>query len=637
MSNSPVRTVVWLDHDKQAVQQVANDVGAAKRNQKDRRLVSEAFRFENVIVKPGDRLVQRARDAIVARCGERPDLVLVDLAFEDEHQTESSVEVGRGLALDLMEQLATKVGVYTRQPLSPLRRAQLTSDGLSLVLEQITFASEGPNRLTGDQWSDLFNKMIGESGNTKNEAPAEGGDGAQSSARAETSSESAGKILAIAEPSQPGEVLRPDQILTAMHPKDWHGLYVVGSFDKRITFYSQQARALTLVRALFEDRDLRKGERVAVIGGGAAGITAAMACASKGCETHLYERRDSVLYVQKESQHRYLHPHIYDWPQVGSTESDAQLPLLNWSAGYAHEIAANLRSNVEKFVAASDGLLSVHTNSKITKCEKTGETQSRIRIVGNEGSNEGKINEGFHVAIIANGYGPDDKRPSTPSYWSPDEITASHDKEKRHILISGSGDGGLVDLARASLDGFRHDAILNELAGLEELGHEMERIDDIARRARRHNGSVPNLRKDYDQLEIPQDIIDKIKSQRRTDNEVTFNFRDPSIYSLDCALINRLLAVLLLKAEVVKQKHAEIKEDSIKQLDGGRYRVTFNGADDTGEFDLVILRHGPKRDYFEKRWPDIAPDCKELAGKLAELGLTGTLSSCTREWYANNK
>lgn len=624
------RTIVWLDHSQEGVDQVSNGIGSAIRNQKkDRMKVSEAFRFIGIIVRPGDNLVHRAKDAIIENCSGYPDLVLVDLNFEDEHQSESSIDVGRGLALDLMDQMPVKVGVYTRLDLSPLRRAQLTSDGLALVLEHILIAYDGPKRLTGDQWSDLFDKIINKADSVIVQPP-------ETLIRIQTAVQQDPHNLptlhkALSLPRM-ADKLTPDQILIAMRPKDCVGLYVLGSFDKRITFYAQQVRALTLVRALFEGKDLRAGQRVAVIGGGAAGITAAVASATKGCETHLYERRDSILYLQKESAHRFLHPHIYDWPEEWSTETDAGLPLLNWSAAYANELATNLRRQASQFRDGHTSLFKIHTDSKIKELEQTGQRDKRIRILGNEG----RIDDEFHVVIIAIGYGLDENPPSTTSYWSPDSITGSHEKEKLAILVSGSGDGGLIDLARATLQDFRHDNTLNQLTGLKTLGHAMKDIDERALLEQRRGGKAINLLNEYEKLTVEPSIVAKIRTMKRNDTDVTFNYRSPGVFSLNSALINRLLGFLLLKAEIVKPKYGAINAEKVKPVDAGRYRVAFNGEEDTCDFDLVILRHGPPREYFDRRFPNLAVNCSELGGKLAEIGLTGTLTHETYNWYQND-
>ena len=64
------------------------------------------------------------------------------------------------------------------------------------------------------------------------------------------------------------------------------------------------------------------------------------------------------------------------------------------------------------------------------------------------------------------------------SYWDSDKISEEDrysKKASRDVLISGTGDGGLIDLLRYCSSDFRHDLILRRLQN-EWLGR-----DDLAR------------------------------------------------------------------------------------------------------------------------------------------------------------
>ena len=119
------------------------------------------------------------------------------------------------------------------------------------------------------------------------------------------------------------------------------GLYFVGTLDRRITFYSQQVRALELVRAMHESGKVDTSESIAVVGAGAAGVTCALALALLDCRVTLFDPADEVLQLQSDSP-RLLHPHIYEWPSLGSLERDAALPFLNWELETGGAVAAKL-------------------------------------------------------------------------------------------------------------------------------------------------------------------------------------------------------------------------------------------------------------------------------------------------------
>jgi NADPH-dependent 2,4-dienoyl-CoA reductase/sulfur reductase-like enzyme len=66
--------------------------------------------------------------------------------------------------------------------------------------------------------------------------------------------------------------------------------FAVGIFERGITLYRQQMRALNLIHAMLMTAPLKPGSKIAVIGGGAFGMTAAAAGAWVGYEVKLYER-----------------------------------------------------------------------------------------------------------------------------------------------------------------------------------------------------------------------------------------------------------------------------------------------------------------------------------------------------------
>ena len=119
-------------------------------------------------------------------------------------------------------------------------------------------------------------------------------------------------------------------------------LYIVGSFARSVTVYSQQVRAIGLVDALAGLGRLRQSSRVAVIGGGIAGITAAAALCKIGIRPVIFEKESELAQLQRTSGRRYLHPHIYDWPITSIEDADAKLPVMNWTAKMASEVVEDL-------------------------------------------------------------------------------------------------------------------------------------------------------------------------------------------------------------------------------------------------------------------------------------------------------
>jgi hypothetical protein len=113
--------------------------------------------------------------------------------------------------------------------------------------------------------------------------------------------------------------------------------FVLGTFERGVTVYRQQIRALNLIHAFVdassgENKVIAPGSRVAVIGGGAFGITAAAALAYANFQTTLFERQQFLLPLQRGCTTRWIHPTFYDWPDASSERETARLPILDWAS-----------------------------------------------------------------------------------------------------------------------------------------------------------------------------------------------------------------------------------------------------------------------------------------------------------------
>ena len=63
-----------------------------------------------------------------------------------------------------------------------------------------------------------------------------------------------------------------DEIIAEALVPDTHSVFVLGSFEQRVTVYAQQVRAFNLVDAILSRGLLQDTGSVAIVGGGAAGI-----------------------------------------------------------------------------------------------------------------------------------------------------------------------------------------------------------------------------------------------------------------------------------------------------------------------------------------------------------------------------
>ena len=137
------------------------------------------------------------------------------------------------------------------------------------------------------------------------------------------------------------------QFLESARPFHGENRFIVGTFERGITFYRQQVRALNLIYAFVKARSddgksiIAPNSRIGIIGGGAFGITAAAAAAYAGFNTRLFEGHQFLLPLQRGCTTRWLHPRFYDWPDPSSESHVARLPMLNWAASTAAVVAKN--------------------------------------------------------------------------------------------------------------------------------------------------------------------------------------------------------------------------------------------------------------------------------------------------------
>ncbi|HEX8434030.1 FAD-dependent oxidoreductase, partial [Archangium sp.] len=191
-------------------------------------------------------------------------------------------------------------------------------------------------------------------------------------------------------------MLTERDILRQMAVRDEAGVYVLGCFERRITLYTQQVRALNLVHSLFTEERLKPGSKLAVIGGGAAGLTAAAGAATRGARVTVFEQASDLLPMFRNNRQRWLHPHLYDWPEEGSEEEQANLPVLDWQADLAGNVAERILTQWQPL--AQQYGIEVHT--RVQRLQLVPGSDAPRRITWNTASfDEGE----FEVVILAVG------------------------------------------------------------------------------------------------------------------------------------------------------------------------------------------------------------------------------------------
>ncbi len=410
--------------------------------------------------------------------------------------------------------------------------------------------------------------------------------------------------------------LLPQDIVDGAAVRGRPNLFVIGCFDRRITFYSQQVRALSLVHALKELGYFNASSRIAVIGGGAAGTTAAAAVALvSNANVILFETAGELLSLQSSTERRWLDPHIYDWPAHDTVDPIANLPILDWESGTCR--------SVREDVLVGFGDISVRLGQRLqrrTRHQVLGLTLAAdgydLRFVDLDSPAPGDgSTERFNMVLLAVGFGLEPREPveniQSASYWSDAGVPVAEFEGRLtpRFFISGAGDGGLIDLVAAGATNFDHAgmiAMISQHPGIAELSPTLAGIDVRARTADAAGNRFDFLSA-YDDELLAQltaiGLVAAVAGQLRPGVRLTLQTQQAEMFEVSTSTLNRLAAYLTIKAcEADAQRTFRHLQCSAVTRVGVPVPAPEPAADfwldcagETVAADAVIVRRGPGR------------------------------------------
>jgi hypothetical protein len=347
------------------------------------------------------------------------------------------------------------------------------------------------------------------------------------------------------------------------------GIYLVGSLERGVTVYNQQLRAHNLAWALWEleqKRTRRRIGRVAIVGGGITGLTMAACILSlfEDVSVFVFEQLWDLCPLQQGSDGRWLHPKIYDWPAEGSRAPSASLPVLNWSEGRASDVVRTIVQSFSRYCASfADtpdrlsvvlGLRHFQIDAKTREIYWVGSKAIRAGAFFHSGGSEGGSMV-FDSIVLAAGFGLETLEPgySTPSYWRNEQLGQPVlNTPQRRYIVSGFGDGALIDLSRLTIERFRQDTIVYELfkENIEAVeAYFSDRISSVSRDA-----NMFELFRSVE-LELLGPAKAELSNRIRKDTHVTLHLRGRNgeikafseIFGRHSSLLNRLITYLLYR------------------------------------------------------------------------------------------
>jgi len=366
-------------------------------------------------------------------------------------------------------------------------------------------------------------------------------------------------------------------------------VFMVGTFDKGITVLSQQIRALNLVWALVESGTVpleqppesgfldsgSSRKRIAVIGAGFAGMTVAAGLLKKrvNADITVFERRDTVLPLQHGSDSRWLHPHIYDWPSKGSEAYSAALPVLNWTASRASDVVVQVLTEWAevagpehwvpeatmtapkirvfcntRHIQVSDGATHLPSMTVEWIGEERDSGDPAVAVLG--GPNPVGESKQFDIVVLAVGFGLE--AGSSTSYWRNETLAQPRlGQARRTYIVSGSGDGAMIDMFRLRIAHFRQDRILAELfSGHDALLGHLRSVRD----SNPGGTEFEDLRAVWEDSSLADSahrVQERLRNRLRQDTTVLLRVRKPSFANLFVAkrvsFQNQVLAYLLYR------------------------------------------------------------------------------------------
>ncbi|MFS8036696.1 ABC-three component system protein [Xanthobacter sp. AM11] len=455
------------------------------------------------------------------------------------------------------------------------------------------------------------------------------------------------------------DALLAQDVVDGAAVRDRPNLFVIGSFDRRITFYSQQVRALSLVHALKELGYLHANPRIAVVGGGAAGVTAAAAAALvTGSQVVLFESADSLLPLQSTSNLRRLDPHIYDWPAHYTTDPIADLPILDWESGPCRAVRDDVLLGFEDIVVRLAPRLERRLRQQVTALTRTADGyQLDITDLNAPPPPLGaELREQFHMVFLAVGFGLEPVEPvpaiQSASYWTDAGVPVAEfaGRPTPRFFVSGAGDGGLIDFVAAGARDFDHAGmirLISQYPGIAALKPVLADID-VRARAEDANGARFDFMGAYDAELLPAlndtGLVAAVAQQLRPGVQLTFQTQHAELFDVSTATLNRLAAYLTIKAcagdaqRSFRHLHCGVVA-RIDAPDPAPVAAPF-WLDCAGEVvpaDAVIVRRGPQRNMvrapFEDHLTSFDATHKEWLVRHGDATLVPKLSGPARSLF----
>jgi hypothetical protein len=246
----------------------------------------------------------------------------------------------------------------------------------------------------------------------------------------------------------------------------------------------------------------------------------------------------------------------------------------------------------------------------------------------------------FDAIVLATGFGAERIVRGFPprSYWENDSLHQpiySPGGGLRRVLVTGCGDGGLVDTLRLCVKNFDHQEFVTFAFNARETDVLKESLLDIEGRLsmQRRADAELFLMDEYSRLRVPQSVSERLQQRLRTDTNVVLNGSAPNPLNPRASIMHRFLIFLLLEICAIQKRQTLTYvrgrvQEPVSRADD-RWQVLIHrpeaGEPAVFEFDSVIVRHGPE--------PSVTALLPVSVGKrLHDKAYLGADPSTVRSW-----
>lgn len=436
-----------------------------------------------------------------------------------------------------------------------------------------------------------------------------------------------------------------DKCVVDMRPGPDSLVWHLGCDAKSVTISRQQARAIELVDYFVSKNEeapanVRPFRKIAVVGGGIAGLTLASAAATEGIAVTLLEKRNTFMGALRRSN-RHVAPHINDWPYANWHRRDSGCRVLEWQTQPVGRVVTELRRQWGVICEAYEDAIQVRRGANVVElCPPDGRAAS----ISLKTSAPCRTLGPFDAVILAVGFGRERVPPwddvNQNSYWYNDRLDQDQDqpdgnvREKR-VLIFGTGDGAIAELLRATLQDFGIDTLLEWALALRDRSpkehrnlaqmlcaseERMRAVQDPAQASRLLADEYDEIARDGPSLPAYVSIGEKpnlhsksLLELRDPPSRVILSGQLPTPLDPRAAIINRFALHRLWRLNTFEY----VLSSNTVQLDSGKFyvpeklydkggndwkdinRLRWGDSEAGTRFDHVIYRTGAKRTLEE--------------------------------------